>query len=102
MENAILHGMKGRKVGGKISIDFAGSHQELKVTVIDNGKGIDRSQPKKKDSMGMDITLQRLSVMQRENEMSPGMTVEPIYSTTGKVSGTKVVLRIVPETVQTA
>ncbi len=102
VENAILHGMKGRKVGGKISIDFAGSYQELRVTVTDNGKGIDRSQPKKKDSMGMDITLQRLSVMQRENEISPGMTVEPIYSNTGKVSGTKVVLRIVPETVPTA
>jgi len=35
----------------------------LKVTVTDNGVGINRELPKKKDLMGMDITLQRLGMM---------------------------------------
>jgi len=97
VENAIVHGMKGRKRGGRISVEYSGSSHLLKVTVTDNGIGIHRELPKKKDSMGMDITLQRLGMMNHGGETKSGMTISSIYTEKGEVAGTKVELAIVPE-----
>ncbi|WP_273445746.1 histidine kinase [Neolewinella agarilytica] len=97
VENAILHGMKGRKAGGKISVDFAGNAQLLQVTVTDNGVGINRKLPQKKDSMGMDITLQRLEAMKHAGEQRSGMEITSLYHADGTPAGTKVELAVVPE-----
>ncbi len=92
--------MKGRKVGGKISIDFAGNAQLLQVTVTDNGVGINRKLPQKKDSMGMDITLQRLEAMKQAGELRSGMEITSLYHADGTPAGTKVELAVVPESSQ--
>ena len=94
VENAIIHGLKNRKYGGWISIDFTGTPEVLIVLVEDNGKGFNPERAVKSDSLGMDITRRRLDMMNRNIVDRSGMKIEPVLDDDGHVCGTSVSLYI--------
>lgn len=98
VENAIIHGLKGKKRGGRISIQFTGSAELLKVIIEDNGRGYQPEEPSKADSLGMDITRRRLHMMNRTETEHSGMRIEPLYDENGSPRGTRVTLYIRPLT----
>ncbi|MCB9314890.1 MAG: histidine kinase [Lewinellaceae bacterium] len=67
VENAVLHGMKGRERGGLIKIVFGREDGYLHVTVLDNGSGVQsRSNEIGKPSLGRSITQRRLELLSRQ------------------------------------
>ena len=96
IENAIVHGLKDRKVGGRISVHFAGTPDLLEVTIEDNGIGYDPTASRKADSMGMSITKRRLLMMRGDENADAAMRIEPLHDASGGVRGTRVVLFVQP------
>ena len=96
VENAIVHGMKGRKRDGMILVHFGGTAEMLEVTIEDNGVGFDTTAKRQSDSLGMDITRRRLTMMNYRPHGESGMEVEPIYADDGQAAGTRVTLFITP------
>ena len=98
VENAIIHGLKGRKKGGQILVRFTGTADNLIVVIEDNGKGYDPDEPAKPDSLGMNITRRRLDMMNLEENGASGMEIDPLYSDSGALCGTRITLYIRPLT----
>lgn len=82
VENAVIHGMRNRDVGGMITIHFAQDAGRLQVTVTDNGQGhrsnIDTKSHK---SVGMSITQKRLAFL--NDSQSEKFAISPTYSSEG-------------------
>ncbi len=93
VENAILHGLEGKR-GGEINVAFTGSAEVLHVHIEDNGKGFDPTSAVKKESLGMDITQRRLSMMNKELKEKSGMNIEVIQDAQGQICGTRINLVI--------
>lgn len=98
VENAVLHGIVGRKTGGgMISVQFATQADYLEVTIVDNGKGIMSAEAtsgaKKHKSVGMSITRERLELISGE-EAGNIVQTRPILDGEGAVVGTEVKIRI--------
>ena len=96
VENAILHGLKGTKEGGKISVSFSGSPENIIVTIEDNGIGYIPGSSDKPDSLGMGITRRRLGLMDLGKGKTSGMEVKPLIDDSGNLCGTRVTLQIPP------
>jgi hypothetical protein len=96
VENAIIHGLKDRKKGGQISVRFTGTTDNLVVVIEDNGKGYTLNDSNKPESLGMDITRRRLDMMNIDQNGASGMEVDPLFSDTGVLRGTRVTLFIRP------
>ncbi len=74
LENCIKHGFKFTKEGGKINLIFE-QHSEtlLKVTILDNGVGLNSSfkiqkSTKPDDSVGLSTILQRINLFKLEHK----------------------------------
>ncbi len=98
VENAVLHGISGRKIGGEIAIYFEKKASYLEVQIVDNGKGINlekeaKSNPKAHKSFGMSITQNRLELLSANKEEKSVITTN-IYDEEGQIVGTKVIIRI--------
>lgn len=108
VENAIVHGMKGKAEGGRISVVFSQNPAGLVVTVRDNGSGIGTG---KNDStggghksVGMRLTQNRLGLLLGVGKRSDGkprsgtaeapFTQEQLRSEDGTVLGTEVRIEI--------
>jgi sensor histidine kinase YesM len=94
-ENAIQHGLRHRKeTGGLLLIEIKDAGKNIRINIIDNGIGrtasqqIKQQQGKVHNSMAMELTLQRLSIL-------PGKTGIEISDTliTGK-TGTVIKITI--------
>lgn len=96
VENTVLHAFTDRTEGGLLQVRFSGSRDLVKITIIDNGVGIDPDAPAKEDSMGMGITRRRLELL--KGRKHPGLTldVQPIKDAKGLLAGTCVTLHIRP------
>lgn len=98
IENAIEHGFRGIKHRGKILIKFSLAENNLEVQIIDNGVGIVQAQ-KQKDlnklhkSMAMEITHERLSILNKSKKRKLHFTVTDL-TCEQKTSGTKVIFSI--------
>ncbi|MEM8583843.1 MAG: histidine kinase [Bacteroidota bacterium] len=102
VENAVEHGLRGRK-HGHVQIDFSPYGQEaIKAIITDDGVGRERVRdmhaldPTRKQhrSRGTEITLRRLSLLQRssslpEEEKEP-VTITDLYDEDGSPAGTRV------------
>jgi ligand-binding sensor domain-containing protein len=97
VENAILHGLSGKKSGGKIAVSFQEENDHLIVQILDNGKGINPSKvdvhPKGHKSVGMTITRRRLELFGGETKEN-GVKIQPLVDENGKTCGTEVIIRI--------
>jgi LytS/YehU family sensor histidine kinase len=91
VENAIEHGQLNTIENGKITINFIEQGNMLFVEVSDNGIGIQKSREKKSPmskhkSMAMDITNQRVSILNKKYKSKARISISNL--TDEKNSGT--------------
>ncbi|WP_118975154.1 ligand-binding sensor domain-containing protein [Taibaiella koreensis] len=101
VENAIWHGLMHKEEGGivTITITFEAPDNMLVVVVKDNGIGREKAMQLKSKSvahksMGMDITNDRIALINDRYRANASVTVTDLYTVNGEPAGTKVRLRI--------
>ena len=92
--------MHRNKPGGKILITITKSEENLEIEISDNGIGRDaaaklkRKKNKLNKSHGMQITAERLSIMNDLDNVNTGVTVTDLYNDKNESTGTKILLTI--------
>ena len=100
VENAIWHGLMHKKEGGQLSIDIREENDTLYCTIQDNGIGRRKAAELKsksashKKSMGMEITANRLKMLNGDNHQFSFLKIIDLENEAGEGVGTKVVLQI--------
>ncbi|MEO6289327.1 MAG: sensor histidine kinase, partial [Ginsengibacter sp.] len=99
-ENAVWHGLMHKKGGGHLDIAFSIEGKILTSIITDNGIGrahaaLFKSKSAEKDkSMGMQITVERLALLNKTIDQKSFFDIEDIKDKEGNTSGTKVELKI--------
>lgn len=99
-ENAVWHGLMHKKGGGHLDIAFSIKGKILTSIITDNGIGrahaaLLKSKSAEKDkSMGMQITVERLALLNKTIDQKSFFDIEDIKDKEGNTSGTKVELKI--------
>lgn len=96
-ENAIIHGLMGKKEGEKrLEFRFFEETEYLVIEIEDNGVGRYHEKPKKsrKKSRGMDITKKRLKMWGSSDNDKNSIEIIDKYDTESRPSGTKVIIRL--------
>lgn len=98
IENAIKHGIKGKKGKGLINLSIINDGNILKCIVEDNGVGRDLTMKNKKDrahvSLGTQVTMERLEILQQEKNSKAGVQIIDLMDESGIGIGTKIILNI--------
>jgi sensor histidine kinase YesM len=100
VENAIEHGLRPLEKGGKVKISFHLIENYINVIVEDNGIGRKMARTLKEQnrpghkSMAMNITKERLSILNKKTKRNISVKIIDLYDTNGKPTGTRVVLNI--------
>lgn len=82
VENAVIHGLKQKKNGGIIKIDFKKLNDQLLISIKDNGQWTQTIDPEKEyKSMGINITQKRLDFINKGDDKS--YSIEKIHLETG-------------------
>lgn len=92
IENAIKHGFKGREEG-VIRILFLEEANTLKVTIEDNGSGIESDLYDKEKSLATKIVKERLQLMRSKTD-DVILTIQNIRSDDGQIHGVQVNLNL--------
>ena len=85
---------------GHLSIDFSMDNNVLQCAIADDGVGREKASELKsksanKDkSMGLQITRQRLALLNQNKSVQTFYTIEDLFDESGNVAGTKVILKI--------
>lgn len=101
VENAIWHGLMHKEDSGTIVIELKQQNDFLLCTIEDNGVGRQRAaelRPRKhkKTSMGMNITQERIDIINKAYNTETSVKVIDLVSPEGEAIGTRVELRIRP------
>lgn len=91
VENAILHGIKDMKENGFIAVTFSQVGEQLKITVEDNGGGIDISQKERnKDhiSYALQIFKERVAILKKSLGTKIFYRIESKTVSESQISGT--------------
>jgi len=101
LENAILHGINPKEGNGKISILIKVVNQFIKISVIDDGIGREKSktiqsiQPSgRHKSMGMKITKDRVRILNTLHQSNLNVNIIDLYNSKHEAIGTQVDLFI--------
>jgi len=101
VENAIWHGLANKQDGiGKIIIKILNADNYLKCIIEDNGIGRDASAKIKAQkgrshkSKALDITRERLRILQTKNKNNAKITFEDLKDQEGNATGTRATLLI--------
>ncbi len=99
VENALIHGLIGKKEGEKnLSIRFLKADNHCTIVIEDNGIGRHSKKAKHKrngkKSRGMEITEKRLRMLNSEEQINNSVEIIDKYDSNGQPSGTKVIVRI--------
>ncbi|MDQ4140453.1 MAG: histidine kinase [Bacteroidota bacterium] len=101
VENAIWHGLLHKENGGKLWIRFHQPKEELVIAEVeDNGIGRQKAKELKskevirKKSYGMQITQDRIFLINELYQMNAAVQIEDLFDIEGKASGTKVTVEI--------
>ena len=102
VENAIWHGLMHKEEGGGILLIklVLLSPTLLMACIEDNGVGREKAialkskEALKKKSYGMQISHDRLELLNRQKQESPGVVIEDVINDEGTVNGTRVILHI--------
>lgn len=90
VENALVHGMKNKRDGGKIVISFKQSNNLIHVAVSDNGPGFDIEKRSHDSSghrsVGMTLTKSRLEILSNQDSFS----MTPLIDENGLQAGIRV------------
>lgn len=95
VENAIIHGVANTEEKGRIDIVFERTDRLIRCTVVDNGKGINSpqqsgDQPKIHKSVGMQVTKERLRMLNQKLNFEIKADVIDLSATDASCRGTKV------------
>ncbi len=94
VENAILHGFKELRDGGKLELNIGGvSNDVLHVEIIDNGLGYEsgkKTTAEDHKSYGTQITSERLNLFREKYQVEFHFTIEKMVDEDGNSKGTKV------------
>lgn len=96
VENALFHGIIHLKTKGEIMIQFLKVEAGLHVSVTDNGVGrekakeIENRQIQKHESLGLQLTKERLDLMGRDDQQDYSFTITDLITPDGVASGTQV------------
>ncbi|MCB0707062.1 MAG: histidine kinase [Saprospiraceae bacterium] len=96
VENAVLHGISGKKEGGIVRVCFEAKPGFLEVTIEDNGPGIqieNTTIPKNYKSFGISITRDRLKLLSGNPE-GEAVHTENVLDENALICGTRVKVRI--------
>ena len=93
LENAILHGINNKKEKGQISVKLSLEDDNIVCTIEDDGVGRKKAAAMQKKSkahksQGMNITRDRLSIINRVNQSDLSVVVEDIFD--AENTGTRV------------
>ncbi len=101
IENAIWHGLKNKKSGGRLSIHIYKKDEMLHYVIDDNGNnaghveaGNEMGGGVKKRSLGLNITRERLEVLNKINETSADFTIIDKWDDHKNYAGKKVEMRL--------
>ncbi len=101
VENAILHGLLHKEKQGILKIKFAKSEgNRLQCVVEDNGIGreksaeINRRRHKQHDSMGLDISIRRVGLLNEPGKNDYNIEITDLYYDNRKPKGTRVTILI--------
>jgi tetratricopeptide (TPR) repeat protein len=99
LENAIWHGLMHKAEGGEVKISLIEKDDNLlEINVIDNGVGrkraaeLESKSTLNQKSHGMDITSERLEMLNRLYKVNASATVTDLYDDVGNETGTWVKL----------
>ena len=100
VENAIWHGLNHRENGGEVSIKIQKIDDVFRCIIEDNGIGrvastkIQDAKKIKRKSMGMDITQERIEIVNKIYNTQNKVEIEDLYNYANKAVGTRVTLFI--------
>lgn len=99
-ENALWHGLMHKDGQGHLSIDLSMDGNVLQCVIADDGVGrkkateLKSKSAEKEKSLGLQITTQRLALINQNNNVQTFYTIEDILDENKNVIGTKVILKI--------
>jgi Putative regulator of cell autolysis len=99
-ENAIWHGLMHKQEPGKLEIALSLEDKILTCIISDNGVGRSKAaifkskSVEKQKSMGMQMTRDRLALLNHDIHEDTFLNVEDIIDQEGNVSGTRVILKM--------
>ena len=100
VENAIWHGLMHKSEPGLLDILLRIDGDILTCTITDNGIGrivaaaASSKSAQKQKSMGIDITQQRLNLINGTADNGHSVKIEDLYDDHGQPAGTRVIIRI--------
>ena len=99
LENAVWHGILHKGKGGKLQINISMDEGNLLIDITDNGIGRKASQKNKKQiqkkkSYGLNITKNRLELINLVYETHAKTRVVDLYDNIGQPIGTKVIIKM--------
>ena len=101
LENAIWHGLLHKTSKGKLWLRFTlADTAVMEIAIEDNGVGramaaeFKSKQALKKKSYGMQITEDRIAILNQTQKINATSTVQDLYDAQGQPAGTKVLLRV--------
>jgi ligand-binding sensor domain-containing protein len=101
VENAIWHGLMHKKTPGRLDISLIQRNGTLQCVIEDNGVGRKKSMEinaarkvKRKKSMGMSITEERIKILNELNNMNTEVKIEDLEDPEGNSLGTRIEINI--------
>ncbi len=101
IENSIIHGIGGKEGKGNIKVEIEKRNNIMLCTVDDDGIGRERSMQKKQDSqkkkhksLGMQVTKERLDILNEKYGNNISFTFYDKKTDSGEPAGTRVEIRI--------
>jgi len=99
-ENALWHGLMHKEGQGHLAIDLSMEEKILQCVITDDGIGRQKAAAlknrleEKEKSMGLQITTQRLALINQNKNIQTFYTIDDILDEHKNVTGTKVTLKI--------
>lgn len=100
IENAIEHGIKHKEIKGLVSVNYQLTGNLLSIVIEDDGIGRKKAGEllKKHDkdhiSMAIDITTQRIALLNRRSSQPIRFQIEDLCDANGQAAGTRVVFEL--------
>jgi tetratricopeptide (TPR) repeat protein len=99
-ENAIWHGLMHKEGHGHLEVELSIDKKVLTCVITDNGIGrnkaaaIKSKSAEKQKSMGLQITTERLALLNKDHNEQTFFNIEDITDNEGKSAGTRVILKM--------
>lgn len=99
-ENAIWHGLMHKEGHGHLEIALSADKKVLTCMITDDGIGRDKAvafeskSAQKQKSMGLQITTERLALLNQERDKQSFFRIEDITDDEGNIAGTRVILKM--------